>query len=451
MARRAVSTLSGSSVSLHFRVWLPPALLAGLAYGLLRVAPWAAVPLLLLAASTLIARPLRVDGAGMRPTLGARGRGVWLVIPPFRARPGDLVIYANGKSALAVGRLVATAGDRVVRQDGRISVNGRPVAELGSPLAFDWTVMGGGSFELSDEVPEGHVWVLGDHVSAVDSRHLGPISRSKLLGRYHPLSSWGEPAPSASLSAEDQADLELIRAYDVPMRSTMDTLLAIGGVPRYALFAALRQGLREAGNLEREERLLQRAVAEDAELSATWAILLAAHRANHGSPDEDVLAALERVPFDSLVAHGPEVLVMQAKTLTRLGRWAEALASTDALLSRWPDHPCHPRIPALIAHQRFDEAEAALAKLPLRDVAPGLDSLYRAYLASARGELAAAAERVVQAIEAGFPERDFLFRAPLLAPLRERTLAHRRARAGRSRSHGLKIKDLGAAPPGRWP
>ena len=65
-------------------------------------------------------------------------------------------------------------GERVAIQEGRLTVNGRPVSEpdaLNNPFA-------------SYAIPEDHYFLLGDNsTNAIDSRYLGPIPRKNITGR----------------------------------------------------------------------------------------------------------------------------------------------------------------------------------------------------------------------------------------------------------------------------
>lgn len=73
-----------------------------------------------------------------------------------------------------VFRVAAMPGQRVAIQDGRLTVDGRPVSEP-DPLNFPL---------VSYVVPEGHYFLLGDNsTNAIDSRYFGPIPRKNITGR----------------------------------------------------------------------------------------------------------------------------------------------------------------------------------------------------------------------------------------------------------------------------
>ncbi|MFR9674587.1 signal peptidase I [Streptomyces sp. TR02-1] len=170
-----------------------------------RPAALAAVPIVLLLVSTFVRQPYAIPSSSMAPTLQAGDRVlVSTTAYRFGGRPerGDVVVFdgrgsflpeeAGGPSgplgllhgagsALGltdppgteyVKRVVGIGGDRVRCCDerGRLLVNGDPVTESylhpgDAPSAVRFDVV----------VPEGRLWVMGDHRSASsDSRdHLG--------------------------------------------------------------------------------------------------------------------------------------------------------------------------------------------------------------------------------------------------------------------------------------
>lgn len=106
---------------------------------------------------------------------------------------GDVIVF-NGRDSLSVEdkdfvkRVIGTPGDRITCCDtaGRITVNGRPLDEF----AYLYPGDSPSSFEFDVQVPEGKLWMMGDHRSeSADSRSQlgGPgggfVSSSQVQGQ----------------------------------------------------------------------------------------------------------------------------------------------------------------------------------------------------------------------------------------------------------------------------
>jgi signal peptidase I len=110
---------------------------------------------------------------------------------------GGVVIIRLGNGAQAIKRVAALAGDTVAFETNGMVVNGVPIPETpvdGVPGCFE-TSLGGVSFRIKRDpssppdsydpvvVPDGHVYVLGDHRSrSNDSRILGPLPIDDIVG-----------------------------------------------------------------------------------------------------------------------------------------------------------------------------------------------------------------------------------------------------------------------------
>lgn len=190
---------------------------------------------LLLAVQLLLVRMFAIPSASMEPTLRPGDRvAVDLLVPgPLELRRGDVVVFRDARGWLAgaeavhadplhaavaalglgtqeghlVKRVVGLPGDRVrwSPEDARLEVNGVPVDEpyVAGPAAQE-------AFDVV--VPDGGLWVLGDHRSASqDSRQHqhgpggGMVSVDDVVGRVEgvvwPLDRAGAvgPGPLAEL------------------------------------------------------------------------------------------------------------------------------------------------------------------------------------------------------------------------------------------------------------
>jgi signal peptidase I len=168
---------------------------------------------------TFVVAAYGIPSESMEPTLRVGDRVLveklgYRIHDPGR---GDVIVFDGLDSFTPevagghdfVKRVIGVAGDRVrcCERDGRVAVNGVPLAESGylypgdepSAIAFDI------------EVPAGMLWVMGDHRSvSVDSRaHLGdpgggmvPVDRvhGRVVAIVWPVGRWmavGVPATFA--------------------------------------------------------------------------------------------------------------------------------------------------------------------------------------------------------------------------------------------------------------
>lgn len=110
--------------------------------------------------------------------------------PPQR---GDVVVIDDptGGPVPLIKRVVGLPGERITIANGRVFVNGVPLAE---PYESQMTLGPSQSWI----VPPLHVFVLGDNRgNSRDSRYFGPIPFSQIVGhavfRYWPLDELGSP------------------------------------------------------------------------------------------------------------------------------------------------------------------------------------------------------------------------------------------------------------------
>ncbi len=168
--------------------------------------PWVAIAVVVAAVvtRTLVLEPVRVLTASMAPSL--LPGDVALVLKPGDVEAGDVVAIEEpgGEGARYLKRVVAVGGEEVELSAGRLYVDGAPLAvdETISVVWLDpdcgehsgeartetrgdrrWSVLLGGE-QARVEVPEGHLWLLGDNrASSSDSRHWGAVPREAVLGR----------------------------------------------------------------------------------------------------------------------------------------------------------------------------------------------------------------------------------------------------------------------------
>ena len=142
--------------------------------------------------TTLLLPVLRIYGTSMTPTLQAGEYVVALKTSHFE--PGDVVAFKFDNKIL-VKRVIASAGQWVdIDADGNVSVDG---VRLDEPYIAEKS-LGNCDISLPYQVPDGRVFVMGDHRStSIDSRStaLGCVSQEQIVGkallRVWPLDQFG--------------------------------------------------------------------------------------------------------------------------------------------------------------------------------------------------------------------------------------------------------------------
>lgn len=139
---------------------------------------------------TFVGRIITVDGSSMLPTLHDKDVLVLRSIA-YTPKQGDVIVltkdFEQYKDQSIVKRVIAVGGQsvRIDYSESRVYVDG---VALDEPYILEQTMYyPGGSMNIAElEVPEGHVFVMGDNRNnSSDSRHyeLGAIDNRYILGK----------------------------------------------------------------------------------------------------------------------------------------------------------------------------------------------------------------------------------------------------------------------------
>ena len=143
--------------------------------------------------SMLLLPVLQIYGSSMSPTVG--DGDVVVAIKRGKFEKGDVIaFYYNNK--ILIKRVIAHTGDWVdIAEDGTVYVNN---IELEEPY-LEEKAFGETNIKLPYQVPEGKIFVMGDHRSvSIDSRNtsVGCVSEEQIVGkvwiRVWPLELFGQ-------------------------------------------------------------------------------------------------------------------------------------------------------------------------------------------------------------------------------------------------------------------
>jgi signal peptidase I len=156
-----------------------------------------------------VAQPYRVEQESMRRTLEP---DQYVLVDKLTPRfddykRGDIVVFnppaawQQTTTSPFIKRVIGVGGDKVEVHDGKVWVNGTALDE---PYVYDHQPTSATSDQSSWVVPQGQLFVMGDHRSnSADSRVFGPIDKTLIIGRaflrYWPIGTFGIlPTPTYS-------------------------------------------------------------------------------------------------------------------------------------------------------------------------------------------------------------------------------------------------------------
>jgi type IV secretory pathway protease TraF len=88
--------------------------------------------------------------------------------------------YSGRSDDLLMKTIVGVGGDEVTENDGRLCMNGAPLAKSASKRQRAVGALRLPSVELPQRIREGEVWLSSDHEKGIDSRYFGAVARSSI-------------------------------------------------------------------------------------------------------------------------------------------------------------------------------------------------------------------------------------------------------------------------------
>jgi signal peptidase I len=139
------------------------------------------------AVRTFVVQTFYIPSASMEPTLmvGDRILVDKLSYHLHDVHRGDIVVFGTPPGEDAgpnvkdlVKRVIGLPGERIASAEGKVIINGKPLAE-------PWLVRGTVTTSIQPQtIPKNEYFVMGDNRSdSQDSRFFGPIPQSLIVGR----------------------------------------------------------------------------------------------------------------------------------------------------------------------------------------------------------------------------------------------------------------------------
>ena len=138
---------------------------------------------------TFVVQPFMIPSGTMAPTIteGDHFMANKLAYRSKDPQRGDVIVfvYPLDRKRTFVKRVVGLPGEKIGIKDGKIYVNGQPLA--GQAVIDQIYYYNGGDYGAKDQtiqVPDGYYFVLGDHsIASHDSRYWGFVPRRDVIGR----------------------------------------------------------------------------------------------------------------------------------------------------------------------------------------------------------------------------------------------------------------------------